>query len=59
MNWRGGLLILLLVIVALMAYELLMGVVISRSLVMMGLIGIRSRGKGRRVQSMKELLRRT
>ncbi len=51
--------ILLLVIVALMAYELLMGVVISRSLVMMGLIGIRSRGKGRRVQSMKELLRRT
>ncbi|GGP22254.1 hypothetical protein GCM10007981_17580 [Thermocladium modestius] len=59
MSWRGGLLILLLVIVALMAYELLMGVVISRSLMMVGLMGIRSRGRGRRVQSVKELLRRT
>ncbi len=57
MGWRIGLALVLMLVMALTAYELIMGIVVARTLLMGGLIGVGIKGEGRRVTSMKDLLR--
>ncbi|MFP3210014.1 MAG: hypothetical protein RXO22_09930 [Thermocladium sp.] len=57
MGWRIGLALVLMIVMALTAYELLMGIVVTRALLMGGLMGVSIKGEGRHVSSMKDLLR--